>query len=373
VNAPYDLPLSRATPRDLAAALRQSYGTMLRLVGDFDERQWIGPYLPVVNPPLWETGHVAWFLERWVLRRAGGESFLANADALYDSSRIAHAARWFLPLPPVLETLAYVARVTNAVLQKLDSGSIAEPGELYYVELSLYHQDMHNEAFRYMRQTWGLRDALAQSSAGVSAPSGGAEGDAAIPAGSVTLGAGRDEGFVFDNEKWAHELAVPAFRIARRAVSNGEFLAFVEEGGYGRREFWDDAAWRWREEGGRRAPRYWRLSAQGWEQQVFGRWQPLARDLPAMHVSAWEAQAYCRWADRRLPTEAEWMRAAATAPGEARMRRNPWGDAALDAQRANLDGAGPLPVAACPDGDSGWGCRQMLGNVWEWTSSVCQP
>jgi iron(II)-dependent oxidoreductase len=372
VNAPYDLPITRATPRDLAAALRQSYATTLRLVGDFEEKQWIGPYLPVVNPPLWETGHLAWFLERWVLRRGGAAPLLADADALYDSSRIAHVARWFLPLPPPGETLAYLARTTNAALQRLDSGGIAEPAGLYYVELSLYHQDMHNEAFRYMRQTWGLRDPLAQGSPAPQA-SDGARGDAQIPAGRATLGAGRDEGFVFDNEKWAHEVEVPAFRIARRAVSSGEFLAFVEDGGYLRREFWDDAAWCWRVEGGRRAPRYWRRTAQGWQQQVFGRWQALTTGLPVMHVSAWEAEAYCRWAGRRLPSEAEWVRAAATAPGETRMRPHPWGEAAPDAVRANLDGAAPLDVSACPAGDSGWGCRQMLGNVWEWTGTVFQP
>lgn len=371
MTIPNELPVSRALPRDLAAALRDSYATTLRLVGGFTAEQWIGPYLPIVNPPLWETGHVAWFTERWNLRRGGEASLLANADALYDSSRIAHAARWFLPLPPPQETLAYFARVSNAVLQRLDDGRISDAEQLYYAELALFHQDMHNEAFRYMRQTWELDDPLGYGAGTVPAQAGGA-GDADIPAGEVVLGARRDEGFVFDNEKWAHTVAVPAFRIARLAVSNGEFRAFVEDGGYSRRELWDEPGWQWRDNLGRRAPRYWRRGAQGWQQQVFGRWQDLADSLPVMHVSAWEAQAYCRWAGRRLPTEAEWMRAAATAPSGPQ-RAQPWGDASVTPERANLAGAGPLPVDACGGGDSAWGLRQTMGNVWEWTSTVFQP
>jgi ergothioneine biosynthesis protein EgtB len=373
VNARYDLPRTEATPAELAAALRDSYATTRRLVGDFTAEQWIGPYLPVVNPPLWETGHIAWFLERWVLRRAAdAASFLANADALYDSSRIAHVARWFLPLPDAQQTLAYLARVTDAVLRLLDDDRIREASELYYVELSVYHQDMHNEAFRYMRQTWGYHDPLAAPAYPRALPGAAVEGDAAIPAGRLTLGSSRHDGFIFDNEKWAHEVDVPAFAIGRRLVSNREFLAFVEDGGYRRRELWDEPGWRWREDSGRNHPAYWRRG-EGWQQRVFERWQPVELDLPVIHVSAYEAQAWCRWSGRRLPTEAEWERAAATAPGESVKRRYPWGDAPQDAKRANLDGAGLIPVYAGEAGDSAWGCRQMLGNVWQWTATPFHP
>ncbi len=127
---------------------------------------------------------------------------------------------------------------------------------------------------------------------------------------------------------------MPAFALSRRAVSNGEYLRFVEEGGYLRREFWDEAGWRWRSQTGRRHPVYWRGRG-GWEQRVFDAWRPLDPQLPVLHVNAFEAEAWCRWAGRRLPTEAEWERAAA--------------------------------------GDSAWGCRQMLGNVWEWTATPFEP
>ncbi len=374
MSAVYDLPRTKATPASLAAALRDSYATTLRLVGGLGPEQWIGRYLPIVNPPLWETGHVAWFLERWVLRRPdGSDSLMERADPLYDSMRVAHAARWFLKLPDPQRTLDYLARVTNAVLQKLDVGRIAEPEDLYYVELSLYHQDMHNEAFRYTWQTLGYRDGLAGADGPVELPGeAGAAGDATIPEGEILLGASRADGFVFDNEKWQHRVRVPAFSIARRAVTNAEFLAFVEDGGYRRKELWDETGWRWREEAGRTRPVAWRRRER-WERRSFERWVELEPALPAVHVNAWEAQAYCRWAGRRLPSEAEWERAAATAPGEAEKRRYPWGEQAPDAGRANLGGAQLAPAGGCADGDSAWGCRQMLGNVWEWTSTTFEP
>jgi iron(II)-dependent oxidoreductase len=358
----------------VAAALRNSYANTLRLVGGLLPEQWIGRYLPIVNPPLWETGHVAWFLERWVLRRsAGSVSMMAGADALYDSMRIAHVARWFLPLPDRQCTLDYLAGVTNGALQMLDTGRLAEPDELYYVELALYHQDMHNEAFRYTCQTLGYRDGLAGAA---KLPAAGSDpapsGDVTIPAGEIWLGASRSDGFVFDNEKWEHRVQVPAFSIARRTVTNCEFLAFVEDGGYRRRELWDEPGWRWREQTGRRYPVAWRRQ-EGWQRRAFDRWCDLEPALPVIHVNAHEAQAYCRWAGRRLPSEAEWVRAAASVPGSDVKRRYPWGEEEPDQRRANLDGAQLVSAEDCPAGDSAWGCRQMLGNVWEWTSTPFQP
>jgi iron(II)-dependent oxidoreductase len=366
------LPQTRATPGLLAAALRDTYARTLRCVGDLAADRLLGPYLPIVNPPLWETGHVAWFLERWVLRRDGADPMIGGADALYDSARVAHPARWSLPLPDMQATISYLSRVTNAVLQRLEAGDVAAPEALYFVELSIHHQDMHNEAFRYTRQTHGLSNPIA----GRTEPDGTrlAEdaGDAQLPAGALMLGSASSDGWIFDNEKWAHAVTVPAFSIARQAVSNARFLDFVEDGGYARREFWCEAGWHMLQETGRRAPLYWRRGDTGWQQRVYGEWVGLVPSWPVLHVSAFEAEAWCRWAGRRLPTEAEWERAAATTPAGAK-RRYPWGEDAASAPRANLGASYLLPVDACPRGDSGWGLRQAAGNVWEWTASVFEP
>jgi iron(II)-dependent oxidoreductase len=198
-----------------------------------------------------------------------------------------------------------------------------------------------------------------------------------IPGGAFWLGATPAEPFVFDNEKWAHPVELRPFAIARAPVTQAEFAAFVDDGGYARRDVWSEAGWRWRVAAGARHPVYWEGTGGGWLRRDFDRWVPLEPHRPVIHVNWYEADAYCRWAGRRLPTEAEWE-AAAAAPGAgppAPKRRFPWGDDPPDAARANLDGRAPgcCDVADHPAGDSAAGCRQMVGNVWEWTASAFGP
>jgi iron(II)-dependent oxidoreductase len=173
---------------------------------------------------------------------------------------------------------------------------------------------------------------------------------------------------VFDNEKWAHEVEVKPFAIARAATTQAEFAAFVDDGGYSQRDLWSADGWRWRSAAGAEHPVYWRRGAGGWQRRDFDRWVDLEPHRPVIHVCWHEAQAFCRWAGRRLPTEPEWEAAAGP-------RRFPWGDAPPTPERANLDwrAMGCLDVGALPGGDSAFGCRQMIGNVWEWTSSEFLP
>ncbi|HUG53831.1 MAG TPA: selenoneine synthase SenA [Vicinamibacteria bacterium] len=354
---------------DLSAWVRDARRRTLALVAGLDAGQLMGPRLPIVNPPLWEMGHVAWFQERWVLRHAAGRPpSRADADALWDSSAVGHDARWELALPSLAETVHYMAEVEAEVLRVLAGRPPADVR--YFAEYGVYHEDMHDEAFAYTRQT------LAYPPPPAPAPAAGAgpwPGDVAVPGGPFTIGAAEDEPFVFDNEKWAHTVTLAPFRIARAPVTASEFARFVEEGGYERREHWSDAGWLWRTREDARHPVYWRRTGQGWERRHFDRWVPLEPHRPVLHVGWFEAEAWCAWAGRRLPKEAEWERAA-SGPGGAG-RRFPWGDAPPSAARANLDGAagGCLDVAALPEGDSASGCRQMIGNVWEWTASDFRP
>jgi iron(II)-dependent oxidoreductase len=185
------------------------------------------------------------------------------------------------------------------------------------------------------------------------------------------LGAQAGDGFVFDNEKWAHEVQVQPFQMARTAVSNAEFAAFVDDAGYARRECWSDAGWRWRAEANANSPVYWKKQGADWQVRRFDQWLPLQPNAAVIHVNWYEAEAYCRWAQRRLPTEAEWEFAAATAPGNlAHKRRYPWGDAVPTAGHANLFGVAgnTVDVNAFGEGDSAWGVRQLFGNAWEWTA-----
>ena len=361
-----------ADPSILATELVAARARSARITADLRDERLLGPRLAIVNPPLWEIGHVAWFQEHWCLRyrETGmlGASMLPMADALYDSAKVAHDTRWDLPLPALDETRGYQSDVLDRVLRRIER----EPENTalqYFVQLAIYHEDMHAEAFHYTRQTLGYADPFPDADA-VPAPRERASGDAELPGGRFLLGAAPDGGFVFDNEKWSHEVQVAPFRIARATVTNAEYLEFVAAGGYLRREWWSDEGWTWRTAAGLRAPRYWIGQDDSWRLRRFDRTVPLPPDHPVVHVNWHEAQAWCRFAHRRLPTEAEWEYAAASANEK---RRYPWGSAAPTPERANLEASSLAAVDAFPDGDAACGCRQMMGNVWEWTASTFNP
>ncbi|HLE85568.1 MAG TPA: selenoneine synthase SenA [Thermoanaerobaculia bacterium] len=378
---------------DLVRAVRAARASTLALVADLDDDRLLGPQLEIVNPLLWEIGHVAWFQERWVLRHlAGRPPLLAEADRLWDSAAVAHDSRWHLPLPERAATVAYLEAVRDRVVDHLEA---ARPrglatAELHLVLLALDHEGMHCEAFTYTRQTHGwpapaLPDG-SQPGAPVSSAAGPLAGDVEVPGGLFFLGSPGAYPYTLDNEQWEHPVAIAPFRIARAPVTQAELAEFVADGGYEREELWRSEGWRWRVAAGADRPLDWRRAADGaWQRRVFDRWLALEPHGPAVHVSWHEADAYCRWSGRRLPTEAEWEAAAAgAADGEGRglaaslggrKRYYPWGSGEPAAERANLDGrlGGTLDVGALPAGDSAFGCRQMLGNVWEWTASDFLP
>src|SRR5687767_8032738 len=216
-------------PATLAAWVAEARARTLALVADLGDEQMLGPRLKIVNPLLWEIGHVAWFQEKWVLRHVLGRSPLRpDVDALYDSMAIAHDDRWDLPLPTREATNAYITLVRDQVLEALaaDRGS----SELrYHVMYSVFHEDMHDEAFTYTRQTHGYRAPALPPAPAVDG-GGRLPGDMEVPGGEYLLGADPAEPFVFDNEKWAHPVTVAPFRIARAPVTQAQFAAFVDDG-----------------------------------------------------------------------------------------------------------------------------------------------
>jgi iron(II)-dependent oxidoreductase len=356
----------------LASALKDARERLWLLTDDLDDSQLQVPQLSIVNPFLWELGHVAWFQERWLLRRDRSRARV-DRDALYDSSRVSHGSRWILPLLEREEVRAYLDEVLDQVLALCAGG----PSDLerYFLTLVLFHEDMHAEALAMTRQTLGYPTPFAMVASTVGQP---LKGDVEIPGGVFTVGAPLDGSFCFDNEKWAHAVEVAPFAIARACVTQAEFADFVDDGGYRHRALWSEAGWAWREENAVELPVYWRREGTTWLRRDFDRWRQLEPSLPMVHASWFEADAYCRWANRRLPTELEWEVAACAEPSGPRAeirRAQPWGEGPSTLERANLDAArgGLLPVEALAGGDSAFGCRQMIGNVWEWTASDFAP
>ena len=380
-------PSSASTPlpaAQIAAWGDDAHTRTTELIADLTEQQLLGQRMAYVQPVKWEAAHAVWFVENRVLERALGEPpLLAGGAALYDSTTVPHRVRWDLPLPDKAGTLRYLRDVAGAVADRL--ARFPENGRLRsYALYALLHEDMHTEALTYTRQTLEYpapRLAAAHLRLPRAAGGGPFPGDAHVPGGTFLLGAAPDEPFVFDNEKWAHPVELRPFAIARAPVTQAEYAAFVDDGGYRRPELWSPAGWQWRAAMWAEAPVYWRGREGAWERRDFDRWVPLEPHRPVINVNWYEAEAYCRWAGRRLPTEAEWEAAAAgepTADGGAlapRKRRFAWGESDPSPERANLDwrAMGCLDVGALPAGDSAFGCRQMIGNVWEWTASPFLP
>lgn len=368
----------------LIKTLQDARNRTLELVNDLDDEQWMGPKLPTVNPLRWEIAHVAYFYEYFILRRLYGQASVLGdkADQLYDSICVDHSVRWDLPLLARDETLAYMQAVLDRLCDRLDGGTATEQDSFIY-QFGIFHEDMHTEAFLWARQIHGYatpRLAIAADDA-TERSAGAHPGWAHVPGGVFIQGSAKDAPFLFDNEKWAHPITLVPFEIAKAPVTNREFQAFVDDGGYDDARHWTADGWAWRQEADARHPVYWQADGPGeWRQRRFDQVLPLAPHEPVIHVCWYEADAYCRWAGERLPTEAEWEAAALGEPGSDEnlaptKRRYPWGDTRPDAYHANLDGRalGPVDVVAFGQGDSAFGCRQMLGNVWEWTADTFNP
>jgi gamma-glutamyl hercynylcysteine S-oxide synthase len=349
------------------------------LTGSVDDGDLVRQHSPLMSPLVWDLAHVANQEELWLLREVGGrEPMHPEIDPLYDAFEHPRAERPTLPLLPPAQARAYAHEVRGRVLDLIETATFSGTRLLtgaFAFGMIAQHEQQHDETMLITHQLRKGGPAL------TAAPPPAPPADAAslprevlIPAGPFTMGTST-EAWALDNERPAHTVTLPAFYLDTTPVTNAAYQEFLADGGYEEPRWWSPAGWDHRQRAGLAAPLYWRREGSGWVRTRFGVTEPVPPAEPVVHVSWYEAQAYAAWAGRRLPTEAEWEKAARHDPATGRSRRFPWGDEDPAPDRANLGQhyLQPAPAGSYPRGASPAGVRQLIGDVWEWTSSDFLP
>jgi len=340
-----------------------------------DEPELLAQHSTLMSPLVWDLAHVGNYEELWLLREAAGiQAMRPELDDLYDAFEHPRATRPSLPLLRPAEAGDYIALVRRKVLDALDRLRLDPGRELldsgFVFGMVLQHEHQHDET---MLATHQLRrgDPVLPASDALPAPSALiTRAEVPVPAGPFPMGTSADA-WALDNERPAHQVDVASYLIDTVPVSNAAYRAFVEAGGYDDERLWSEAGWGWRCRSGKRAPAFWLREGGTWLRRRFACVEPLPDEEPVQHVCWFEADAYARWAGRRLPTEAEWEKAASWDAASRTKTRFPWGEDAPTAERANLGQARYHPTAAgsFPAGAAPCGALQMVGDVWEWTST----
>ncbi len=353
----------------IARGLEHARGRTLALT-EFDDAELTRQHSTLMSPLVWDLAHIGQQEDLWLLRcgDARREGVIpAAVDRLYDAFEHPRAQRPSLPLLSPRESRRLIAEVRGRVLDRLE-----EADELFTYAMVEQHEQQHDET---MLATHQLRGGPPLLGTGTSLPVGRElPGEAVlIPAGEFVLGVdAASEPWSLDNERPGHVVDVPAFRIGRVPVTNAQWQAFVDDDGYELPRYWSKRGWRHRVEAGLQRPLFW--SPDG-SRRRFGVVEDIPAEEPVQHVCFFEAEAYAAWAGARLPSEVEWEKACAWDPGGGRRRRWPWGETPPTAERANLGGLAlrPAPVGAYPQGASAYGVEQLIGDVWEWTTSGLEP
>ncbi|HZU40235.1 MAG TPA: ergothioneine biosynthesis protein EgtB [Solirubrobacteraceae bacterium] len=359
-----------ASVPEIAAALAEARERTLALVACLDDRDLVRVHSPLMSPLVWDLAHIAAFEDLWLVHRFGGRALLRGDLAeVYDAFETPRARRGDLPLLGPAAAREYLAAVRERTLEELEARGAGD-GQLH--EMVLRHEHQHNET---MLQTLQLAELDTYRLPGRLPPAaGGAERFSGlefveVPGGECTIGAPAG-GFAYDNERPRHRVDVPGHALARTPVTNSSYLSFIEAGGYERREWWSDDGWAWKQQHGITRPAGWSAGLD--TERRLDRVVELNGQHPVVHVSWFEADAFARAHEARLPSEAEWEKAASWDAASGRARRYPWGgEPPVPGHHANLDhrAGGPAPVGAHPAGASPCGCLGMIGDVWEWTSS----
>jgi iron(II)-dependent oxidoreductase len=353
----------------IAGTLKEARSRTLRLLAPCSDEQLCRQVSTLQSPLVWDFAHIGHFEELWLLRTVGGEEPLhSKHDDVYDAFAHERSERGELPYLAPAAAREFVDDVRARSIRLLDGVSVNGDRLLengFVFGLVIQHELQHIETMAQTMQLGGLPAQLDPP------PVVQSSGEVAFAGGRAVIGAGPDQPWAYDNELPEHEVELAPYGIDRALTTNAEYLAFMNAGAYGDRSLWSDEGWAWLEAEQATAPLYWERDGDAWRRSRFGVVEPLPGNEPVVHVCFWEAEAFARWAGKRLPTEAEWEKAARLDPATGRSRRYPWGDEDPTPEHANLGQRHlrPAPVGAYPAGASPLGVHQLIGDIWEWTSS----
>jgi gamma-glutamyl hercynylcysteine S-oxide synthase len=371
---------TRTTRAELVALLEECRARTFALLEPLSDEDLRRQHDRLMSPIIWDVGHIGNFEDLWGVRTfPGAGAAAAGLDPMYDPIVNPRAVRDRLPLPTLEQARRDLALIRTRTLELLADADLDDGSELlrdgYLYRMLLQHEYQHDET---ILATLQLKQGAPYSPTNrrplpPGDPSVG--GMVTVPAGELWMGTD-DRAVAYDNERPRHRVHLEEFSIGMAPVSNAEYLAFVADGGYRTRELWSEEGWSFITEQGIEAPKHWERDHDGaWTTRAMDVVEPLNPRRPVTHVCWHEAEAYCRWGGYRLPTEAEWEKAASWDPSTGAQRMYPWGDGEPTDRLANLDQLGFMAaeIGAYPDGVSAVGCHQMLGDVWEWTSSDFMP
>ncbi len=361
------------TDAQAVEALNEARERTLALVASVSDEDLERVHSELMSPLAWDLGHIAAFEDLWIVHRYGGRPLLREdlADT-YDAFETPRASRGELDFLRAAQAREYMTEVRERALEVTAQRGVGD-GVIH--ELIVRHEHQHNETMLQTLQLAQLAGYELPGGAAIDPPPTGRHTTETglelveVPAGECTVGAPGD-GFAYDNERPRHRTDVRGYLIGRTPITNASYLTFVEGGGYERREWWSDEGWAWKED-------YDITRPGGWTADLRAEWrlrglEPLVPEAPVVHISWFEADAFAAAHDLRLPTEAEWEKAATWDQELGFARPQPWGDQPpVPGVHANVDqlGGGPVTAQACPAGASPYGCLGMIGDVWEWTAS----